>query len=124
MLRELPATRQIPGEQRRKWFVSAKCDLIVWLGDDESIEGFQFCYDKHDREHALTWARDLGFSHMRVDSGDDFPRHKRTPILVANGIFDANRVLEAFRAESQSLPAEYAAFVSDRLRELANGDHR
>ena len=51
-------------------YQGAKCQLttLVWLRDDESAEGFQFCYDKDDREHVLTWTHDFGFSHMRVDS--------------------------------------------------------
>jgi hypothetical protein len=35
--------------------MSPRCDLIVWLREDETVQGFQFCYDKDDIEHALTW---------------------------------------------------------------------
>ena len=69
MLREITPSRQPAGDPRRRWFASARCDLIVWLRDDGGIDGFQFCYDKETSEHALTWFDDKGFSHMRVDDG-------------------------------------------------------
>ena len=37
MLRELSETRQVPGDPRRRWFMSPRCDLIVWLRDDETV---------------------------------------------------------------------------------------
>lgn len=119
MLRELSSARQVPGEPKRRWFSSARCDLIVWVRDDDSADGFQFCYDKDTREHALTWTQGRGFSHTAVDPGDSPARHKGTPILVADGAFDANRILEIFQAEAQSLPPEYATLISRKLRQLA-----
>ena len=54
MLTEIEKTRQIPGEGIRRWFRDDELDLIVWYGDDGSIEGFQLCYDKLQHERALT----------------------------------------------------------------------
>lgn len=121
MLRELSSTRQVPGEPRRRWFSSARCDLIVWVRDDESPEGFQFCYDKDTREHALTWSQGRGFIHTAVDPGDNPSRHKGAPILMANGAFDATRILELFQAESRLLPTEFVTLVSGKIRQLAEG---
>src|SRR3954469_10687202 len=100
-LRELPDTRQVEGEPRRRWFSSPDLDLIVWLDDDESLVGFQLCYDKTRRERALTWRDGRGYEHNAVDDGEQSPgQHKSTPILVANGYYDSERVEALFRESS------------------------
>ena len=122
MLRELSDTRQIPGEARRRWFESSRCDLIVWLRGDESAEGFQLCYDKEEaKEQALTWIDGRGFSHMAVDSGNRRTAgHGRgTPLLVANGTFDVDRIRRIFRAEAKGIPPEYIELVLTKLDELS-----
>ena len=103
-----------------RWFWSARCDLIVWLADDGTPEGFQFCYDKDYVEHALTWMPGYGFSHMRVDSGGAFGwgESKGTPLLLVDGDLDADRMLEIFAKESAFVPGEYVELVSERLAEL------
>jgi hypothetical protein len=117
MLREIGSTRQISGAPRRRWFTSPNIDLFVWLNEDESPCGFQLCYDKQHREHALTWTADAGFSHMAVDSGESRPaRYKGTPILVSNGSVDALRILEDFRREAQSVPPEFAQMIEAKLQ--------
>lgn len=116
-LREI-AARQVKGETPRRWFASARCDLIVWLNEDGSPRGFQFCYDKDHREHALTWIAGAGFSHMRVDTGYFPGGHKGTPLLLADGVFDLARIAGIFRDESSLLPADIASLVDARLAEL------
>jgi hypothetical protein len=118
VLREYLPARQIPGDPRRRWFASENSDLIVWLGEDDALIGFQFCYDKDFREHALTWMRDRGFSHMGVDAGGSAPTHKGTPLLVADGVVDAQRILALFLAEKDLVPADIVDFVSGKLREF------
>jgi|SRR5688572_30659077 len=120
MLREIPMARQVPGEPKRRWFTSSNIDLFVWVTDDDSAAGFQLCYDKQHREHALTWTEATGFSHLAVDGGESRPaRYKGAPLLVANGAFDAQRILAEFLREAESLPVEYARMVEVRVRELA-----
>ena len=111
-LREI-AARQVPGDPRRRWFMSFNCDLIVWLDDDGAPLGFQFCYDKDEREHALTWRDGCGFSHLAVDSG--VVPGTETPLLVPNGAFDPARVLALFRAEAVAVPTEYVAWVAGKI---------
>src|SRR5690348_4395555 len=114
MLHEMSPTRQPEGDDRRRWFASARCDLIVWLRDDDTPTGFQFCYDKDASERALTWFEGRGFSHMRVDSGGTiFSRGRGTPLLVADGALDANRILDQFRAESKLIPGDFVKLVSE-----------
>jgi hypothetical protein len=109
---------QRPGEPRRRWFHSEHADLIVWYTGNESIKGFQLCYDRLGNERALTWMQEKGFSHLKVDDGEIEPlRAKRTPILVADGVFDAKAVLERFLSMANNLPVEVATFVTNKLRE-------
>jgi hypothetical protein len=119
MLREMLPTRQPEGDLQRRWFASPRCDLIVWLHDDDSPAGFQFCYDKDSSEHALTWFEEHGYSHMRVESGGTTYSHGRgTPLLVADGSIDPARILALFRAECELIPDRYVDVVSTRLQEL------
>lgn len=118
MLREIANARQVAGEPRRRWFYSAKCDLIVWLDDGDSIVGFQFCYDKGDDEHALTWKPSETYAHTSIDSGERHPlRAKESPIHVSDGSFDAGRVAELFKAESAEVPYAYADLVIRKIVE-------
>ena len=117
-LRELPNTRQVEGEPRRRWFSSPDLDLIVWVDEREAIVGFQLCYDKTRGERALTWRLGRGYDHMGVDDGEqNAGQHKSTPILVADGFFDRERVSEIFLKSSESLPASIRGTVA----ELING---
>ena len=116
LLRELSNTRQVPGEPRRRWFCSAELDLIVWVDGAEEPLGFQLCYDKLVGERALTWRAGRGFDHAAVDNGEGMPtKYKGTPILVADGLFDSNRVADAFRDASADLPKPIRTFVADAL---------
>jgi len=115
---EIPGARQVPGEPRRRWFASDSLDLIVWLDDSGAPAGFQLCYDKPRSERALTWKPGIGFLHNAVDDGEGGGFHyKRTPVLVEDGYFDANRVSELFARVSARLPREVADFVSVKLRQ-------
>jgi len=77
------------GGLRRKWFSDANWDLIVWLSGPGEIWGFQLCYDRARDERALTWTRETGYSHDRIDDGEGNPTKNRTPVLVPNGVFPA-----------------------------------
>lgn len=118
MLRELGETRQEPGGRRRRWFASPRCDLVVWINDDESLWGFQLCYDKPATEHALTWIREAGFSHMAVDTGGANGHGKGTPFLVQDGVYDAGYIRTVFERESGEVPLEYRSFIGAKIREL------
>jgi hypothetical protein len=108
--------RQIPGEAKRRWFFSDEFDLIVWLADDQQITGFELCYDKRDFEKSISWRDGAGFRHMAVDDGEHRPgKHKATPILVQDGLFDASRVYSDFLAVSNMLPEEIAGYVLQAL---------
>ena len=120
MFREYRPTRQVRGEPRRRWFHTPIADLIVWLQPDDSIHGFQFCYDKGSGEHALTWRDGFGFSHMAVDAGDARgAMYEGAPMLVPNGRFDIGRIRALFTAPAESLPPEYSRFIAAKLGEIS-----
>jgi hypothetical protein len=115
MLTELKNPRQIAGEGRRRWFMDDYFDLIVWYGDDGGMIGFQLCYDKKTRERALTWTREGGYHHNRIDDGE-IPGHpKMTPVIIADGAFDRNPVAERFRLESAEIDPAVAGFVLETV---------
>ena len=116
LLRELPDTRQVDGEPKRRWFSSPELDLIVWLDESDAPSGFQLCYDKTHGERALTWRAGRGFDHMAVDDGEQDPaQHKSTPILVADGEFDYSRITKSFIEASGEVPADLRSFVMRAL---------
>jgi hypothetical protein len=118
MLREMGPVRQVRGEPRRRWFSSERCDLIVWLHDDGRPQGFQFCYDKDEVEHAATWRPSGEFSHMRVDYGAGIYGRPGTPFLIPDGAFDPGHLLSVFQREASLVPGEIVEFVAGRLTAL------
>jgi len=115
MLSEIRNARQIAGEGRRRWFTDDFFDLIVWYGDGEAPIGFQLCYDKKERERALTWTIEHGYQHNRIDSGE-IPGHaKMTPIIIADGSFERDPIAQRFRAASGGIDPAVAGFVVEKL---------
>ena len=122
MLKETARVRQVEGEDRRRWFTDQYFDLIVWYDREDRITGFQLCYDKTGREHALTWKEGRGFLHHLVDDGEGRPgRQKATPILLADGAFDQPGITALFHRESTRMDREAARFVYDKLRRYRSG---
>jgi hypothetical protein len=122
ILRELADTRQVAGEPRRRWFCSPELDLIVWMGGDEKLIGFQLCYDKHVGERALTWRIGRGYDHAAIDAGETVPsKYKGTPILVADGAFQHERVAAIFREASVEVPEHIRAFVAQAIANYPRG---
>ena len=118
MLREIHHVRQIPSEPRRRWFNSPSCDLVVWYSASNAPISFQLCYDKGGAERTLTWHAPNTYSHSAVDDGEGRAfHHKATPILVADGNFDAPRVTELFHQESSELPSDVVELIIGKLRE-------
>ena len=92
--------------------------MIVWYAEDDSLRGFQLCYNRGRRERAFTWTKEGGYSHLKVDDGETEPlTMKRAPILEPDGVFDPESVLRVFGAAAVSLPEDIARFVTDKIRE-------
>ena len=114
MLREIPNTRQHPGELHRRWFHSHEQDLYVWEDETGEITAFQLCYDKPYGEHAFYWRTDRGYAHLRVNGGDHGWSNE-TPLLVADGHFPATSTLKRFCELGAELPPEIIDFVSNHI---------
>lgn len=119
MLAEIHPVRQIPGEGFRRWFTDQDLDLIVWYESDEQqeIHGFQLCYDKEVKERALTWRPGGGFSHHKVDSGEDPYSAKMSPVLSTDGTVDFRKVRSIFLGHAKEIDSALVAFVEKHLAE-------
>lgn len=128
MLSEIHNARQVKGEGFRRWFTDEYFDLIVWYDDDRRLIGFQLCYDKLQRERALTWTREHGFQHNRIDSGEVPGHSKMTPVIIADGAFNRDPVADRFQMACANIDPSIASFVSETIRgypAAANvADHR
>jgi len=124
MLREYHDVSQVEGETTRRWFSDEYFDLIVWLDGNKIISGFQLCYDITRQHRAVTWRKEKGFTHHRVDDGENRPgKIKSSPILIADGIFEYRAIAERFRRESAHIEPQLAAFVYKTLMQYpGNGE--
>ena len=117
MLREIPSTRQIPAEPRRRWFFSHQQDLVVWYDAHDNIVSFQLAYNKYREERSIYWQAGKGFSHHDVDDGEQTPFRSDTPLLTVDGAFDHAQVLKEFLEIAQDLPEEIISFVENHLKQ-------
>ncbi len=116
MLYEILNVRQIEGEPFRRWFMDEYFDLIVWLDDRNEISGFQLCYDRLKNQHALTWQRESGYQHSRVDDGEGRPgKYKATPILISDGFFPKDEIARRFCQVSRNLEKKVADLVYEKI---------
>lgn len=113
--------RQILGEAKRRWFTADSLELIVWVEQDDTIVGFQLCYETSGNPKAVTWNLSSGYLFSGIDDGDvRFGKHKQSPILVANGRFQKGEILALFTSHSEGLPEEYGRFVISKLEEYCS----
>jgi len=113
---EIKNVHQKIGDSFRRWFSDNYFDLIIWYNDEKEIIGFQLCYDIKENEKAITYS-DGKFSHNRIDQGEDNPSKNRTPILVADGIFDELKVLPKFEESAKNLENEIKEYVFRKITE-------
>ena len=113
---EIKNVHQKTGDSFRRWFSDNYFDLIIWYNDEKEIIGFQLCYDIKENEKAITYS-DGKFSHNKIDQGEDNPSKNRTPILVADGIFDELKVLPKFEESAKNLENEIKEYVFRKITE-------
>ena len=118
MLREISSTRQNNRHMRKRWFSDSDMDLFIWFRQQVPAR-FQLSYNKRSQEHAITWDSETGFSHNRVDSGEQETcfKYKMTPILLADGDFDAATIARDFLRASENIEESLADFIFARLLE-------
>ena len=111
MLVELKDVKQNDDEDFRRWFADDYFDLIVWYDRNKNISGFQLCYNKEEDERSLTWKKNIGFSHNKIDDGDRPGQAKMTPVLVPDGTFAKHPVADKFKEKSKEIDSDTADFV-------------
>lgn len=114
-------TKPTQSDFARRWLTDDYFDLIVWYEPGGGIHGFQLCYDKPGRERALTWTQSRGFAHNTVDSGENSFSANLTPILVADGAFQAVQVREQFVKRCTQIDEPIRKFVLGKIDEFAAG---
>lgn len=102
---------------RRRWFEDDFFELIVWFDSSDAIHGFQLCYPRYGDERALTWKQEIGFLHEKIDDSRVFGSMPATAILVPDGIFPAELVLNEFKKRSKEIEGEIAQFILEKLNE-------
>jgi len=106
----------------KRWFSDANNDLFVWLNADGRVTAFQFSYDKTVNEHLLGWSEVHGYSHNRIDDGEDVYLHiKMSPIMVPGAAVDCLQLAETFRSVSELLEPELVEFIYRKLCEYGSG---
>jgi hypothetical protein len=115
VLVEYKGVKQEAGAGSRRWFEDASYELVVWYVPDGSVEGFQILYYGKVAERALTWRREEGFTHCRIDNGTESPMKNLAPILLANGKIPWGQVVREFEESSAELEPGLRDFVRQRL---------
>jgi hypothetical protein len=123
MLKESFSTKH-PADKTRRWFSDDYFDLIIWINQDDSISGFQLCYDKYGKERALTWTKKNGYSHERIDDGELNPSKNLTPILVPDGLCPTQEIIDLFLSNSSELDSRLRSFVLEKLSEYHNLENK
>ncbi|MDH5765963.1 MAG: hypothetical protein OEZ38_08105 [Gammaproteobacteria bacterium] len=116
MLRLIKTSKQSTEELQRLWFSDDNHDLFAWLNNKNKPVRFQFTYNKLGIEHSFNWNIDTGFSHEKVDSGDNSSnRYKMTPILVPDGDIQRNKIADLFQSVSHDIDSELAQFIINKI---------
>ena len=117
MLYEIEKVKNHENEPKRRWFFDHDIDLTVWFDDNVHIIGFQLCYDKPETPHAVTWWEKSGYHHHEVDDGEKngVLSRKGIPILLANGVFEKDKIASLFYEKSREIDPVISKFVYDRL---------
>jgi hypothetical protein len=90
----------------RRLFTDDYFDLYLWYDrEGGALTGFQLCYDRVKDPHSLTCSASGSCVHTRIDDGESqgAMHYKGSPILVSDGVFEKDRVLDRFALASELL---------------------
>ena len=121
MLKEIPAGRQQISGLTRRWFADDSFDLFIFADDQGTLVQLQLSYDKSHREHVISWMANSGYTHQRIDDGQDISGKARSPIMVPDGVCDIDRIIREFKNSSLALDDELFETV---YRKLIGFKHR
>lgn len=119
-MREVRRVRQDDLSYHARWFTAAACELFVWQHRTTGqIARFQFCFDRGREERILEWSEQTGLRYAAVDDGESGGpmRPKASPIVIADGVPDTQRILDLFDAHSDNLGEPLRDSVGARLRD-------
>ncbi len=103
-------------KKNHRWFINDYFDLTLWEDETGEISGFQLSYDKINNEHVLTWKKQTGYFHDKVDDGELFPdKYKASPILISDGIFKSEKIARKFKEISNEIDKDVSSFVYEKL---------
>ena len=120
MLREIRGVEQRNPQLKRRWFQDEYFDLWTWESAEGDLVAFQLCYDKRRDERALSWRRDHGFDHLRVQTGREVT--PSTAFLQGDGgVFPAVIVSRKLKAAAQSVPAPMRRFIFHKVKAYVKG---
>jgi hypothetical protein len=105
-----------PGHVRR-WFRNDYFDLFTWQSSEAEVVGFQLCYDIGHNERVLSWKKDIGFLHCKIDDGQPTAFVNMSPIFVSDGNFPSNIVMRRFIRESLQISEDIRFFVINKIAE-------
>ena len=101
----------------KRLFCDDAFDLYVWYDyKGGKITGFQLVYDKKTMPRAITWIKDKGFRHNKID-GYDSSYYNQTPILVNDGLFDIQTINNLFQTHCKGIEEEISSLVSNTLKQ-------
>lgn len=119
MLKEIFLTQIKTSEGYKRWFQDSYFDLFIWqeIYTGEIIS-FQLCYDRACRERVISWHRERGFEHYRVDDGEQTPYKNMTPVFLNDSTFPYEEVLQHFTYSAQHISQFIKIFIEQKLQEL------
>ncbi|MBI2890335.1 MAG: hypothetical protein HYY13_06065 [Nitrospirae bacterium] len=119
MLRRVPNRLIKPEEIRAglSWYTDSTHDLYVWADAHGRVTRFQFTFGKGtEKEEVVEWKGGRLVGHALVDPGDpDGPAHKRSPVIVADGLWSRADVARKFEAVARRLEPDIAALIRSCL---------
>ena len=111
MLKEYSHLQRQDASSNKRWFSDDDFDLTLYQDEENNIIKFELSYDKGRGEHSIIWKQSDSYSHYSVDDGESVSgKIKMTPILVANGAFDWERVANRFINASEKIVKDIADF--------------
>ena len=112
-IREILHVRQDEPGLKKRWFRGGGFELFVWL-DGVRPRRLQLAYRTESGELCLSWSAGEGFIHEQVDDGETEPlSYKASPILVPDGIFKKNEIIEKFRQAAAGLDPGLVGSIID-----------
>lgn len=118
MLKRVPDRLLKPAEVEAglRWYSDESHDLYVWSDKAGMISRFQFTYNKGTgREEVIEWRGGEMVGHALIDPGEDLSIHKKTPIIVANGVWDEAAVSREFERAAHGIEQSVYKYILRRL---------